>query len=620
MANAQNSIRRICTTTLPRRFVVDDDDDDRIKTRKRRRWHSNTPFYGSAKFMLLVLLLFASCMMFLWSPVAAEVNSSANDDNENNDHNYEVDNVGGNNKNNKNHTSNKNSINDHDHDLDKAILETSAVVVGNGVSGEEGDHNNANDFYGATIGKTEVLEMRQHHTLRHQEHYKQRIEQAVNDFKHLTEDASSSSPALTSNSRRLRYQQIQAALQEPSPTHHRRHEQHLLQQEQLHVPLSKCDHHLRHENHHQQQHLWPLMRHQRHQRWNSLYPKTAIVNFTQTNTATTTARTQLMSSAKPHSGIELDVVVNDDDDDDIITNENKTSQRLFDRESLYIKHTLPSWTPTTNAPHLRHSSHKKAEFLRKHSINEKEHQLEKTSDESQLRFSLPLNIMDNDENNLDDFKSKIFNDYTNNEEHNDDDENDDDSDYSYEDSDEELQKKSVKKYLKSPSEFKKISVKRYTNPLRDLYRSSNHQRYNFKPQQQRSYLEESFDEENNNNNNQNGNEGEDNENNRIYGSDNDKDVDNDRGDNGDDSKFSDEKWNKIEHEHYRKQLQHQRTMQALRSRHSNGSNVNNKNINPVKNNKFPISQASSSSYNTEAKRQILDDTLKQPNMVCATDH
>ncbi|XP_065357372.1 homeobox protein 13 [Calliphora vicina] len=478
---------------------------------------------------------------------------------------------------------------------------------------------------------SEVIEMIQPpHTLRHQEHYKQRILMAGKDFqqkqkhaeKQLDENAMADDDhnddddaddygddeqqerELSVHNRNLRYQQIQLALREPlaSPTpphHHRRHEHHVSKQRLAkqtaftwpQQQLQQQQHHLRHQHHqHPESPQQPQLRH--------VKPEMRKQNLSTTN-------------AKP------------------------LHQRYFDRESSYSNPLARIMTTEGPPPHLRHTGSNKYWNTLTYSTNphnrlyndeannkQKENVEEEQEQEEDIkRFSLSLD----EHENIDENKDKLTlaetaakvddNDNYDVSANGDDDDSNEEDDYSYEDEDDKEINIKKNKYP-SLSTITKTNVKRYTNPLRPLYKPSS------SPSSSSSYAYRSNHHLRHTPHN-------------IKSTSNDNDNDDDYDDMvnyeddtaavaisssvvespNDDDKFSDEKWNKIEHEHYRKQLQHQRAMQALRSRRPSNDNTPHTATATLHNNKYssytPAAAASltpSLTYNAAwTKRQTIND-------------
>ncbi|XP_058984678.1 probable serine/threonine-protein kinase DDB_G0280133 [Musca domestica] len=395
------------------------------------------------------------------------------------------------------------------------------------------------------------------------------------------------------NNRHLRYQQIQQALREPiTPLppkhyhqghHHRHHHQqqhhnnnHHQQQQQQHYrhhgkhmaedkkeepedefkwPLPPPRSRQHYEHHQRQQHL----RH--HQRQHLHHHRRH--NFT--GTATTTSSTTTTTTMRP---------------------------RYFDRDGLY-SNSMAWLPPATQGPLHEEDGEMEGEGGKqnKHFYNphnrlfndgEDDHQKQQEDKEQEFkRISLSLDAQkdslagDNGDNilKLDSADDEL---------------DDDDDDYSYEDDLEDVNTKNKSPPVGGPNAAK-VNVKRYTAPNRNPYKPSVSSYGSRKRPQPpaRNAFDEDYDSPASNDNNNNEN---------------------------DDDTFSDEKWNKIEHEHYRKQQQHQRAMQALRSRRpSTGPATLDNSPNSVKNNKYSSSASSSSSpvvlskSTASAKRPVVNE-------------
>ncbi|XP_037824419.1 GATA zinc finger domain-containing protein 14-like [Lucilia sericata] len=468
---------------------------------------------------------------------------------------------------------------------------------------------------------SEVIEMIQPaHNLRHQEHYKQRILMAEKDFQlkqqkqqkkeNAHEDdnddeedydgddeAIEQERELSLHNRNLRYQQIQLALREPMtsstttppPHHHRRHEHHLAKQrlakQAIYNTWPPQQHHLRHQHHH---HLTQDSQHHNQQQ-------------------------QQQQQSQLHHNLKAQMRKQN------LTHNNKPLyQRYFDRESSYMNPPSSRLMTTEGPqqqqqPHLRHTGRinkywKTITYTNNphnHLYNdeaEATNNQAKEDKEDIKRISLSLDEHEENENDNENEKAnknkepQILDETAKYEDADIEDVNNNDNvdtdaattseedDYSYDDDDDD---KEINKSPKYPTiqANDKTNVKRYTNPLRPLYKPNSYASYNYRPNQYNYHLRHApqIMKASNNNNNNNGEDYDDTVN---YEDDITSDESTTSNDDDDDDKFSDEKWNKIEHEHYRKQLQHQRAMQALRSRrpspndntpHTSASNINNNN-------------------------------------------
>ncbi|XP_075153968.1 uncharacterized protein LOC142227362 [Haematobia irritans] len=397
-------------------------------------------------------------------------------------------------------------------------------------------------------------------------------------------------PKQLENNRHLRYQQIQQALREPitplpphrqehhQHSHHHRHHHSNARQEEYKWPLHQRNRH--HSQHQQFSHL-SHSHHHRHQE-HLHHPRRH--NFTATATATTTTSTTL----RP---------------------------RYFDRDGLYSNPL--TWIPTTQGPlDPSDEQNKSPEMKNKRLSNPHNHlfndedmlQLSEDDDDDReaankkeeefKRISLSL---DANKDSGAGSENKLLDSLNFSE----DDDDDDDDDYSYEDDSANNENVDLNKNRHPPTTAQgvnsaKINVKRYTNPIKSPYKATSSSMMasaNTRKRQQFP-LQTSYS------------SGPSLTSSKM---DDSEDYDSNDDNSNDDDNFSDEKWNKIEHEHYRKQLQHQKAMQALRSRRpspplDNGSppnsivNKNNKNSNS----KFSSSAKSAST----AKRPIYneDDT------------
>ncbi|XP_073820916.1 uncharacterized protein isoform X1 [Musca autumnalis] len=378
------------------------------------------------------------------------------------------------------------------------------------------------------------------------------------------------------NNRHLRYQQIQQALREPitplPPKHyHQRHHHH---QQQHHNHHHQQQQHYRHHGKHavaeekkedqEDEFKWPLppprsrqhyehhlkQQHLRHHQRQHLHHHRRH-NFT--GTATTTSSTTTTTTMRP---------------------------RYFDRDGLYSN--PMAWLPaTTQGPQegeeetegVKENKH----FYNPHNrlFNDGGEDQQKQEDKEQefKRISLSLDAQKDNSGAADNGDNFLKFDNV-------DDDLDDDDDYSYEDDNVDDNKSPS---APSPNTAK-INVKRYTAPVRNNpYKPSASVASYSSRKRPQPHARNSFDED--------------------YDSQVPNDNNNDNRD--DDDTFSDEKWNKIEHEHYRKQQQHQRAMQALRSRRpSTGSSTVDTASNSVKNNKYPSAASKSTS---SAKRPALNE-------------
>lgn len=492
---------------------------------------------------------------------------------------------------------------------------------------------------------SEIIEMIQpaQHTLRHQEHYKQRILMAAKETKHFKAtnknnknnehndrvktididndendggeddgddeeeedyDLEENERVTNQHNRNLRYQQIQLALREPTTTtttttnipplvhHHRRHEHHFVKQKMAKQTefLWPQQHHLRHQ--HQQHHKQPTEPQELH-------------HYSRKQNQTTNSKPSIKH------------------------------QRYFDREISYAQPWLKLHSPTTEGPHLRHSNSNSNRYWKsisnphnrlfndeqQASLNDNKNENSKANanandDDDDIngddikRITLSLQGHDTDDNKLKDLPEQNEQkplDYKDNDPKNEQinknqDYNDDlDEDYSYEDDNDENEDKNLKKSLKYPSIIaeEKTNVKRYTKPktftsTSYAYRS---------PATRNIQLRHSATIKSNLNMDTNDND--------DYEEDNFNEDSDDSDEDNDDDKFTDEKWNKIEHEHYRKQLQHQRAMQALRARRpSTNDNTPKININRYASYTPPAAAKSASSSSFSAawtKRQTVNE-------------
>lgn len=487
---------------------------------------------------------------------------------------------------------------------------------------------------------SEIIEMIQpaQHTLRHQEHYKQRILMAAKETKHFKAtnnnnknnehndrvktididndenvggeddddddeeeedyDLEENERVTNQHNRNLRYQQIQLALREPTTTtttttnipplvhHHRRHEHHFVKQK-----MAK-----------QTEFLWPQQHHLRHQHHKQPTEPQELHHYSRKQNQTTNSKPSIKH------------------------------QRYFDREISYAQPWLKLHSPTTEGPHLRHSNSNSNRYWKSISNphnrlfndeqqaslndNKKENSKANANDDDDdingddiKRITLSLQGHDTDDNKLKDLPEQNEQkplDYKDNDPKNEQinknqDYNDDlDEDYSYEDDNDENEDKNLKKSLKYPSIIaeEKTNVKRYTKPktftsTSYAYRS---------PATRNIQLRHSATIKSNLNM--------DTIDNDDYEEDN-LNEDSDDSDEDNDDKFTDEKWNKIEHEHYRKQLQHQRAMQALRARRpSTNDNIPKININRYASYTPPAAAKSASSSSFSAawtKRQTVNE-------------
>lgn len=473
---------------------------------------------------------------------------------------------------------------------------------------------------------SEVIEMIQPpHTLRHQEHYKQRILQAgkhENAQKNSNDDEGDEIEEQQERvsslyNRNLRYKQIQFALREPiasAAPHHRRHEHHLAkqQQQQRMENIWPQQHHLRHQHHQQQQQQQQNLEFHRHY----TQPQLRHLNHEmrkQNASTTTRMKTQ-------------------------------THQRYFDRESSYVN-PLARIATTEGPTHLRHTGTNKHWKSITYSNNPHNHlfndegnnsQKEEDGEEDIRRFSLSLDGHENEQEmenankgkeSLDDYT--IDNDdaeegnanYHINSKDKDNIDNENDDDYSYDD-EEDVKEINKQNNFPSITTKTKTNVKRYTNPLSSFNKPSSPSKsyLNRSPTYNSHHLRHSSSNRDimktNTNSNNNNNDDDD--------DDDYDDIENNEDDavaissslsdeSADDDKMSDEKWNKIEHEHYRKQMQHQRAMQALRLRRPQNDNTPQTTITTIaKSNKYssysPSSLSASSTFNSAwTKRQTIND-------------
>ena len=427
---------------------------------------------------------------------------------------------------------------------------------------------------------SEIIEMLQpSRTLRHQEHFKQQQQQndslEQNTRKHIeyqherqqnhdvnsdidddlydddddddSDDNNDEDDDDEEDNRRLRYQQIQEALREPitPPTpHHHRHEHHLenkrLSQQ---TELKLVQHHLRHQhrqhkelNNNRQPQLRQLNHEIKEQNFN---------NYSRVRTK-------------------------------------HLHQRYFDRQSSYSTPFVS--TATTEGPHFHLPAFNRywKSIANGYLVNPQNQLFNDNADDHAgdiadanthidinqekdiKRFSLPLGENVNEDKDRDNTTKETASLLSKDEEDANYDINIDeyganeDSDYSYEDDYQEENKRN--KYPSIPTTTPKTNVKRYSNPLR-LLNKPNRYMENDQKIKNLTYQMKNF---------------------KLNSKDDDDDDDYD--DEGiiktstspsvsslllkenDDIRFSEEKWRQIEHEHYRKQLQHQRDMQALRYR------------------------------------------------------
>lgn len=314
-------------------------------------------------------------------------------------------------------------------------------------------------------------------------------------------------------------------------------------------------HHRHHHEHryHQRHHLGSKdelkYQHTRHQHHQDHLRHHRVHNLSSTPITTTTTSTTTSTTARP---------------------------RYFDRDGLY---TNPlTWLPSTQGPlHLeqhkpRYNAHNR--FFNDEDMNEENRMGNEEDNEKEFqRISLSLDANKESVINEKLFDSSTF--------------DNDDDDYSYEDDEENNGEKISPPSLAATA---KSNVKRYTNPAGPSHKPPPAHLGN----KRQHYAKYSYDNDNDD-----------------YASSDDRTFhSSETSSNGDDN-FSDEKWNKIEHEHYRKQMQHQRAMQALRSRRPSSvaatSQLDNTPNSITKSTKFNAAVAASSKSATSAKRQMLND-------------
>ncbi|XP_046812656.1 putative uncharacterized protein DDB_G0271606 [Lucilia cuprina] len=612
--------------------------EDRMPRRRKRHF---------SKMNLMLMIFVSCCLILIISPVVKAKESNNNNATAKGENmlNTEGNNwTGGVVEQNKDKTNDKNTFkrlkstdfNDDDDNVDNTEEEED--------SEDEEEHS------------SEVIEMIQPaHNLRHQEHYKQRILMAEKDFQLKQKQQQQQQPrqqqknqkkenahdddvddeedydgddeaieqereSLSLHNRNLRYQQIQLALREPMtssttptpPHHHRRHEHHLAKQRLAKQPIyntwptqQQQQHHLRHQHHHltqdsqhhnqQQQQQQPQLHH--------LKPQIRKQNLTHNN-------------------------------------QQPLYQRYFDRESSYMNPSPRLMTtegPPPQPPHLRHTGAGTNKYWKSMQYSNNPHNRlyndaevatshnNQPKEEDIKRISLSLDEHDESENDnenekankskepqqtLDEtakYEDTDIEDVNSNDNTDTDATTSNEDDYSYEDDNDD--DKEINKSPKYPTiqAYAKTNVKRYTNPLRPLYKTSSSASYSYRPTQHNYHLRHAPQLMKTSN----GNNGDDYDDTDNYEDDITSDESTtSNNDDDDDDKFSDEKWNKIEHEHYRKQLQHQRAMQALRSRRptSNLNNQHSSNTNNNNNNKYSsYSPAAAAAAAAWTKRQTMND-------------
>uniref|UniRef100_A0A1I8PC47 Uncharacterized protein n=1 Tax=Stomoxys calcitrans TaxID=35570 RepID=A0A1I8PC47_STOCA len=435
------------------------------------------------------------------------------------------------------------------------------------------------------------------------EHYKKRI---MGQQQQQLDSQDLKPASQHENNRHLRYQQIQQALREPiTPVPPHRQERH------HHNPHQHQQQH-RHENAKQQEeYKWPL--HQRSRHHSLAHQQMAHLHSHRHHHHPHQHREHLHHQRRHNLSATATTSTT-------TTTTTTLRPRYFDRDGLYSNPL--AWIPSTEGPLESAEENKSPGSIKKHLFNPHNHlfndedMLELSEDDHEARkkeeefkrISLSLDATKDsgagNDNKL--FDALHFNDNDGDE---DDDtaDGDDDDDYSYDDDNNNNKNGDLNRNRHPPTgqavNTGKINVKRYTNPQRAPYKaslpssplSSSSSTSASRRRQQLSSAQSLYGPSPGNDDNED------------YDS-NDENTANGNSANDDaDDNFSDEKWNKIEHEHYRKQLQHQKAMQALRSRrptstmdnNSPNSIISNKNSNP----KYPASAKSAST----AKRPIINE-------------